>query len=127
MSMNYVDSLSNVHEFLGEVASAIVSDKFRMSGRRDEANTETLLELGYDNEDIKKELLSLTEKEYAYSTPDMNPKFQHEKPYHIFYKVINGKGVYIKIKLKKNPSNTAFVFCMSFHFARDVIVSFPFK
>lgn len=124
MTGDYIDSLRNVKEFLSDAAFAIVNDNFLLCNRKDQRNVPTLTELDYDDDDIKKELLSLTEADYVYSTPDK--KKPHEADYFVFGKIINKKGVYIKVKLKENKKKSTFVFCMSFHFADKSFPGFPY-
>ena len=88
-------------------------------------NTDTMLELGYDTADVVEELKTLDIKEYSESmldTVDTGVNFLH-----VFGRTINGRDVYIKVRLKANKKGTTFVLCISFHFARHKIINFPYK
>lgn len=83
----------------------------------------TLNELDYDKEDIKRELLNLTIEEYIETLIDLKdidgPKL------YVFIKYIIGRAVYIKIKIRSIQNRK--IFCISFHFARYENFEYPYK
>ena len=81
----------------------------------------TMLDLDYDAEDIVERLKELTIKEYSETLvdkDDTNPPLLF-----VFGKDINGRQVYIKLKIK--GSQTRYVLCVSFHYAEQKM-SFPY-
>ena len=77
----------------------------------------TLLDLDYDIEDVVNRLKELTVEEYSETkidTDDVNPPLLF-----VFGKDINGKIIYIKLKIKGNQQK--YVLCVSFHYAKDKI------
>lgn len=81
----------------------------------------TLLDLDYDIEDVVNRLKELTVEEYSETkidTDDVNPPLLL-----VFGKDINGKIIYIKLKIKGNQQK--YVLCVSFHYAKDKI-TFPY-
>lgn len=81
----------------------------------------TLLDLDYDIEDVVNRLKELTVAEYSETkidTDDVNPPLLF-----VFGKDINGKIIYIKLKIKGNQQK--YVLCVSFHYAKDKI-TFPY-
>jgi hypothetical protein len=81
----------------------------------------TLLDLDYDTYDVVDRLKELTVKEYSETLidkDDINPPLLF-----VFGKDINNKQVYVKLKIKGNPSR--YVVCISFHYAKEKMV-FPY-
>jgi hypothetical protein len=81
----------------------------------------TLLDLDYDTYDVVDRLKELTVKEYSETLidkDDINPPLLF-----VFGKDINNKQVYVKLKIKGNPSK--YVVCVSFHYAKEKMV-FPY-
>ena len=81
----------------------------------------TLLDLDYDIEDVVNRLKEFTVEEYSETkidTDDVNPPLLF-----VFGKDINGKIIYIKLKIKGNQQK--YVLCVSFHYAKDKI-TFPY-
>ena len=121
------ESKESVSAFINELQSVLRSESFNylldldvlLSKKTDSNNAgyttaETLAELGYDNQDICKELLSLTEKDY-YQTmiDDRDPT---SPMFYVFGKAIQTREVYIKVKIRDKVKGK--IFCVSFHFAR---------
>lgn len=83
----------------------------------------TLLKLDFDKNDIAETLKKLTIEEYIETGKDRKdislPKF------YIFGKEVQGKLIYIKIKIRDKTNRK--VFCVSFHFARYPLSNFPYK
>jgi hypothetical protein len=81
----------------------------------------TLLDLDYDTYDVVDRLKELTVKEYSETLidkDDINPPLLF-----VFGKDINNKQVYVKLKMKGEPSR--YVVCVSFHYAKEKMV-FPY-
>lgn len=73
----------------------------------------TLMDLGYDAEDVVEVLRALTFQDYSETlldTGDADPPILL-----VFCKVLNKKEVYIKIKIRELLNN---VICISFHYAK---------
>jgi len=81
----------------------------------------TLLDLDYDIKDVAERLKELTTEEYSETKidkDDLNPPLLF-----VFGKDINGKLVYIKLKLKGESRKR--VLCVSFHYAKEQM-TFPY-
>lgn len=81
----------------------------------------TLLDLDYDTEDVVNRLKELTVEEYSETKidkDDLNPPLLF-----VFGKGINGKLVYVKLKIKGDQQK--YVLCVSFHYAKDKM-AFPY-
>ena len=74
----------------------------------------TLLALGFNNEDVRNELLKIGVEDYAETLIDVMDATL--PPFYVFYRDIQSREVYIKAKIR--DSITGKVFCISFHFAR---------
>ena len=74
----------------------------------------TLLALGFNNEDVRNELLKIGVEDYAETLIDVMDATL--PPFYVFYRDIQSREVYIKVKI--SDSITGKVFCISFHFAR---------
>ena len=118
----YIESLNVVEEFLKEVVQILSTGNFLLQSRVN--NDQTLLNLNYDNSDVKRELRNLKIEEYAYSIPDNIKK--DEEPYKVFHKIIDNKEIYIKLKVKY-LKNGNLIFCMSFHEAIYKESRFPYR
>ena len=81
----------------------------------------TLLDLDYDTEDVVNRLKELTVEEYSETKidkDDLNPPLLF-----VFGKDINGKLVYVKLKIKGDQQK--YVLCVSFHYAKEKM-AFPY-
>lgn len=83
----------------------------------------TLNELDYDKEDIKRELLNLSIEDYIETLIDL--KDINGPKLYVFIKYIIGRAVYIKIKIRSIQNRK--IFCISFHFARYENFEYPYK
>lgn len=88
-------------------------------------NANTMLELGFDRYDVVEHLKTLTIEEYTESMLDTVSKDMSF--FHVFGRKIQGRDVYIKVRIKLRKIGTKYVFCVSFHFARHSITHFPHK
>lgn len=81
----------------------------------------TLVDLEYDTEDVVDRLKELTVGEYSETKIDRDDS---EPPLlFVFGKRINGKLIYIKVKIKDNSKRI--VLCVSFHYAKNKMM-FPY-
>ena len=78
--------------------------------------------LGYDNVDIVERLKTLCVKEYSETKIDKDNT--HPPLLFVFGKVIDGKEVYIKIKLRERAKRD--IACISFHFAKNKM-EYPYR
>lgn len=118
--------LKEMHSILESEAFNIDSDfhfqEYRAADEPDDefTNENTMLALHYDAKDVVEELKTLTVDDYSESMVDsVSPQY---KILYVFGKVIKGRDIYIKIRLKERRVGKKFVFCLSFHFARSPIV-----
>ena len=132
-------SRADVKDFLSQMSAIFSSDGFNIDRdfifqrirEQDEpddefTNKNTMLELDYDTEDVVEELKSLTIEDYSESIIDnVADEF---KTFYVFGKQINGRDVYIKVRIKQRRRTADdYVFCISFHFARHPITVYPYK
>lgn len=131
-------SRSTIEGFLAEMKCVLLRPDFnirndflfveqRASDDIDDAynNVNTMLELEYDSQDVVEELKTLTIREYCESmvdtvTQDMN--FLH-----VFGRKIQGRDVYIKVRMKQKSQTKKMVLCISFHFSRFPMGNFPYR
>lgn len=121
-----------VEDFLDELHSFLKSDEFdtntdlilirtKKSGEDLKFSTSyTLLDLDYDTTDVVDRLKELTVREYSETKidkDDVNPPLLF-----VFGKDINGKLVYVKLKIRNQPRQ---VVCVSFHYAKEKM-EFPY-
>jgi len=107
--------------FLEEVREAIKNNKYIIADR--DKNNKTLVILNFDRQDVLEELKTLDVNHYVYDLPD--ERKPGEENYKVFWKEIQKKGIYIKIKLKRAKFKV--LFCMSFHIGEYEITKFPYK
>lgn len=118
---NHIKEKEYVENFLEELREILTNKKSKLDIIQTVKNTETLLELNYNSEDIKKELLNLKIQEYVESVLDT----KDGTTLNVFSKIIKSQQVYIKIKIRSKENKT--VLCLSFHFAEYKIDYFPYK
>lgn len=126
-------SRDDVEGFLRRLKSVLCSEEFdidrdltiirsrKKSGKEQYSTPYTLLDLDYEANDIVERLKELTIREYSEALVDkdnMNPPLLL-----VFGKNINGKQVYIKLKIKDESSGH--ILCVSFHYAEQKM-SFPY-
>ena len=124
--MKQVDSKEAVESFLLKAHNILEDKDFNIknnfyvkiyrqnySTNNNYTNESTMLELGYNAQNIVDEILSLTAENYKETFIDNAPG--KTKPFYCFIKSINGKQVYIKFKISEEKNKQ--VFCISFHFA----------
>ena len=121
------DSREKVEQFLVELKSILSSPNFNpardldiLPKKKSEdmfdpyTTANTLLALGFNNEDVRNELLKIGVEDYAETLIDVMDATL--PPFYVFYRDIQSREVYIKVKIR--DSITGKVFCISFHFAR---------
>ena len=111
------DKESLVRSFLLSVKSAIQKGNWTFSTVQ-EKNIDTLTDLGISFRDAKNEILSLSVTNYC-SGPLKDPEMGGEV--WVFGKTINGKEIYIKLKLRGDHRNQG-VGVLSFHLAERPLV-----
>ena len=74
----------------------------------------TMAALDFDTNDVCEELKTITVKNYAETILD--DRNVAAPPFFVFYRNIQTRDVYIKVKIRDKV--TGKVFCVSFHFAR---------
>lgn len=81
----------------------------------------TMLDLEFDDEDVLSIIKSLELENYSHTLIDCD---NDEPPYlFVFGKVIQGKPVYIKYKIREERR---IIICVSFHYPK-VTMEFPYK
>ena len=121
------ESREKVEQFLVELKSILSSPNFNpardldiLPKKKSEdmfdpyTTANTLLALGFNNEDVRNELLKIGVEDYAETLIDVMDATL--PPFYVFYRDIQSREVYIKVKIR--DSITRKVFCISFHFAR---------
>lgn len=81
----------------------------------------TMVDLDYDNDDVIDQLRELSVADYSETLFDKDD--EHPPLLFVFGKVINGKTVYIKLKIKGEIKKR--ILCVSFHYAKH-IMDFPY-
>ena len=129
---SYIEPLHTVNTCLTDLKHILTSEPHdldilpRKKGEDplDPCTTEnTMLDLDYDTEDIKNELLSLTEKDYIETIVD--DLDSGRSPFRVFGKLVKNKDVYIKAKIRNKTANQ--VFCVSFHYSRHPLKKKPYS
>lgn len=127
MSNSRIDSRTEVEQFLAALKAILESDTFDVQQdldillrKRGEAPTDpyttanTMAALDFDKSDVCAQLKNLTVHEYAETIID--DRDVTWPPFLVFYKNIQSRDIYIKVKIRDRQNNK--VFCVSFHFAR---------
>lgn len=122
-----IDSKEFVEQFLSELKAILESDKFVIERdldilpkKRNESakdlytTTNTMAALEFDANDVCEELKAITVEDYAETMLD--DRNEAAPPFFVFYRNIQTRYVYIKVKIRDRA--TGKVFCVSFHFAR---------
>lgn len=133
IKLNVKSKKNEVIEFLTDLQNTLVDKDFnidkdftiiktkKISGKEQFSTPYTMLDLEYDAYDIVEKLKELTVGEYSETLIDIddnNPPLLF-----VFGKAINGKLVYIKLKLKDYKRRH--VLCVSFHYAENNMI-FPY-
>ena len=120
-----VSFLDELHELLTSIDFDMNTDITLISKKKlydDKHSTPyTLLDLDYDVLDVVERLKELKVKEYSETKIDRDDL---EPPLlFVFGKIINGKLVYIKLKIKGNQKRR--IICVSFHYVKNTM-NFPY-
>lgn len=118
---NYIEAKIVIENFLEELKQLLADKELKFDIISSQKNKETLLELNYNSEDIKIELMKLGIEQYVESVPDTRDGII----LNVFSKTIKNKQVYIKVKIRSKENKK--VLCLSFHFAEHKINFFPYK
>lgn len=78
----------------------------------------------YYKDDVKLELKTLEVSNYYRTVQDENNK-KYKEYYYEFGKIIQGKMVYIKVKIVSRDNKN--ILCMSFHFPELEMTRFPYR
>ena len=89
----------------------ISEGKRRFQTRKDRDYLKALAEIGISEKQAWEYILSLN---INFFVPDKNPNYNRSNEALIFIRNINGKDVYIKLKVEKNNMEEETV-CLSFH------------
>jgi len=135
MQMNdkFQSTKDDVEQFLDTINTITNSPKFNTSCDFDlliknEANDKfstmnTILSLNYDKNDVLNEIRKLKVEDYVETGIDRKDA---NLPYlYIFNKNIQGKDIYIKVKIRSVMNHK--IFCISFHYAKYKVTFFPYK
>lgn len=132
MFLSFQTKKKEVVAFLDELHKLLESDDFDINTdlnliskkKREEdqkfSTPYTLLDLDYDVEDVVNRLKELKVEEYSETkidTDDVHPPILF-----VFGKDINGKLIYVKLKIRDLKKQ---VVCVSFHYAKDKM-EFPY-
>lgn len=94
----------------------------RSHGEHHYSTSQTLIDLDYGPEDVVEKLRELSISEYYETLLDRDD--EHPPYLFVFAKNINGRQVYIKLKIKEGRAQK--VLCVSFHFSQYEITDFPY-
>lgn len=128
---DWIEDVDTVNNFINKTREILCSkdaDFDIQMSRKDEdpldpfTTKNTLLSLGYDDEDVKNELITLKESDYCKTALDT--KRPTSPPFWFFEKTIEGKSVYIKFKIRNEEKKK--IFCMSFHYPKWPITDKPY-
>lgn len=122
-----IEPKEKVENFISELKSILLSPNFNVArdldilpkkaseDRFDPYTTQnTMIELGFDSEDVRNELLKIGVEDYSETLIDFMGSTL--PPFYVFFRDIQSREIYIKVKIR--DSVTGKVFCISFHFAR---------
>lgn len=115
--------LKKLQHFLNDDSCQLDIQRDRRGQNQSDPNTtkNTIIDLDYSMEDIRGELLSLKVSDYLKTVKDRNRS--DSSKYWIFSKTIEGKDIYIKLKIYSVNK----VHLMSFHYAAFNIEDKPYQ
>lgn len=133
MKLTFQPTKHDVQSFLNEAKEKLRNEGqegllFILRRNKEKENIEytneyCLNQLEYDSEDVMAEILGLEVFHYVESLPDN--KSEKLELLHVFVKEIQGRQVYIKIRMK-DVGEGKMVLCISFHFAEHQVNHFPY-
>lgn len=122
-----ISKRKDVESFLTAVKATISDESFNIKRQFffivKQKTQETLLELGFDSEDVIKEIEKLTVSDYSetlFDKDNTNPPLLY-----VFGALIKEKKVYIKIK-QRNADDGNIIVCVSFHYPEHPMMH-PYK
>lgn len=118
---NYIKRKIDIENFLQELKKLLQDKGTNLNIINNKKNIETLIQLNYNSEDVKNELMNIKTEEYVESVPDTKDGIT----LNIFSKTIKKQQIYIKVKISSKENGK--VLCLSFHFAEYPIKYFPYK
>lgn len=134
-SNSRIDSKEDVEKFLIELRAILESPQFKIEKdldilwkKKNESLSDpyttanTLLALEFDRYDVCEQLKKLAVSEYSETMID--DRDSALPPFFVFYKNIQTRDVYIKVKIRERQNGN--VFCVSFHFARYSVPDLPY-
>ena len=104
---------TGVLAFLHKAKACLTNGNWLLVTKR-EKNWETLIELGMTQECLGQELLQLTPPDY-YAGPE--PDDMGNGVVWVFIKTIQSRRMYIKLSLREDQKDGAFLRVLSFHFS----------
>jgi hypothetical protein len=93
----------------------------------DSNNYKTLTSLGYTDDDVECEILSLHIENYSEGPKEDDKRYK--QPVWVFGKIIQGREIYIKVKVKdlsQEGDKELNVLCLSFHDPKWLI-NYPYR
>jgi hypothetical protein len=113
----HISKKDDIKVFLLKAKKLISVGSYDFFDKREE-NMQTLVALGYNTHHMKQEILSLTPQNYFRGPTEDHDKDKYKGEYiWEFGKIIQGKAIYIKLKIRKHKGCDE-VACMSFHEAK---------
>jgi len=115
--------LKKIHAFLACGSCQLDTQRRRKDENPLDSNStmNTILDLNYNVEDIRDEVLSLTTRNYVETVKDKER--EDNKHYRIFAKKINNREIYIKLKI----CDLNRIHLISFHYANWDMEDRPYK
>lgn len=120
-----------VNSFLNELRKLLTGKHFNIDReliiikskkeRIEYSTSYTMVDLEYDAYDVAEILKKLTAREYSHTLIDRND--DNPPLLFVFGKEINGRMVYIKLKMKGDENRR--ILCLSFHYA-EYDMEFPY-
>jgi len=121
----FIASKEEVLAFLEEINKLTIKESFNINKQmildlNKPENNATLIDLEFGRNDVLREIQTLSLRNYYQSVPDL---LRNDNiPYYVFFKEINNREVYIKVKLKNNR----IIICKSFHYANYSHGNYPY-
>lgn len=128
--MSNIASREEVSEYLRKTSHILNSADCNFSIQHDRRNEDpldpfntknTLFALD-DDDDVAEAISTLTLGDYSETVPNLRRPGTPD--FWVFEKVINGKSIYVKFKIRDESNKI--IFCMSFHFAKKPFTSKPY-
>ncbi|MDD3922521.1 MAG: hypothetical protein PHY39_03175 [Endomicrobiaceae bacterium] len=123
---SHIESKENVEMFLNNLQIILKDNNFNIvknftMNNTSPKNTQTLLDLDYNTEDIKDKLELLKVSDYYETVPDN--KYPDKPDFYVFFILIKKREIYIKVSIRGYNNH---VLCMSFHYAEFSHKALPY-